>query len=237
MQSFSTIFATYVSDSYRNKPGYYPDDRSQIQHGCLRENRCFISTSYGDALYLDLRSKEVTFSHNLDEKKINTLSICNDRYSLVTAGLSCKIKLFYVRKFAKKNKAIASHFFSKSVNSAFFSPSGTNLLVTTMSDTIEIYKGFQLKQPHRKINHNNQDGYLPSQAKWHPTEDIFCVGSMNQPRGIEFFNTQGIVRCVRGDMLRGVVSRCCFQGGEDIIVLGGNNCGKAFILKQCLSEW
>jgi len=232
-QSFNTIFATYDSDSYKNKPGYYPDDGSWIQYGCLHENGYFMSTSYGDVLHLDLRSKQVTFSHNLDEKKINTLSIHNDGYSMVTAGLSRTIQLFDIRKLGKKNKAIASHSFSKSVNSAFFSPSGTHLLVTTMNDTIEIYKDFQLKQPHRRINHNNQTGrWLTTfQAKWHPTEDIFCAGSMNQPRGIEVFNPNGIVRCVRGDMLQSVASRCCFWGGEELMVLGGNSSGKAFLLR------
>jgi len=231
-QSFNTLFATYDSDSFKDKPGYYPDDGSWMQYGCLHENGYFMSTSYGDVLHLDLRSKQVTSCHTLDEKKINTISMHKDGYSMVTAGLSRKIQLFDIRKLTKKNKAITSYSYPKSVNSAFFSPSGTHLLTTTMSNTIDLFQNLDLKTPSRRIHHNNQTGrWLTTfQAKWHPTEDIFCVGSMGQPRGIEVFNLDGVVRCVRGDMLQSVASRCCFWGGG-MVVLGGNSSGKAFVLK------
>ena len=48
------------------------------------------------------------------------------------------------------------------------------------------------------------------------------MGSTERPRRIEVFNLDGVVRCVRGDMLQSVAS---------LVVLGGNSSGKAFVLR------
>jgi len=244
-QTFNTIFATYDSDIYKDKPGYYNMDGGWIQYGCLdnrNEEGYFLSTSYGDVLHLDFRSKQqVTFHCELDEKKINTVSLHSNGYSMITAGLSRKIQLFDIRNLKKSNnKPVACRTFSKSVNSAYFSPSGSRVLATTMSDTLDIYKDFHLKNanlmsPDRRIAHNNQTGrWLTTfQAAWHPNEDIFVVGSMAQPRCMEIFNENGIIRSVRGEMLSSVASRCCFHPSTDnIVCLGGNSSGKMFLLKK-----
>jgi len=220
-------------------------DGGWIQYGCLdnrNEEGYFLSTSYGDVLHLDFRSKQhVTFHCELDEKKINTVSLHSNGYSMITAGLSRKIQLFDIRNLKKSNnKPVACRTFSKSVNSAYFSPSGSRVLATTMSDTLDIYKDFHLKNanlmsPDRRIAHNNQTGrWLTTfQAAWHPNEDIFVVGSMAQPRCMEIFNENGIIRSVRGEMLSSVASRCCFHPSTDnIVCLGGNSSGKMFFLKK-----
>lgn len=244
-QTFNTMFATYDSNEYIDKPGYYNMDGGWLQYGCLdnrNEQGYFLSTSYGDVLHLDFRSKKhVTFHSELDEKKINTISLHTNGYSILTAGLSRKIQLFDIRNLkSSNNKPVASHSFSKSVNSAHFSPSGSYVVATTMSDTLDIYNDFHLKNtnlisPNRRIVHNNQTGrWLATlHATWHPSQDIFVVGSMAQPRCMEIFNENGIVRSVRGEMLNSVASRCCFHPSmEEIMCLGGNSSGKVFLLKK-----
>ena len=72
-QTFNTMFATYDSKEYVDKPGYYNMDGGWLQYGCLdnrNEQGYFLSTSYGDVLHLNFRSKNhVTFHSELDEKR------------------------------------------------------------------------------------------------------------------------------------------------------------------------
>merc|ERR1711920_662144 len=186
-----------------------------FQYGCLdkrNEQGLFISTSIGSVMHLDLRlKKKITFQAYLDEKKINTISLHPNGTTLATGGLSTMIKLFDIRKLSntslsdKKNpRSFARLFASKSVNSAFFSPSGSYLLATTMANNLDILKGRWLTTFH---------------AVWHKSHDVFTVGCMKQPRQIEIFNgTNGkLIKNVQGDVLTSVASRCCFygNGGED----------------------
>lgn len=244
-QSFKTMFATYdSSDIYKNQPGYNMDSyKHWLQYGCLdhTEQGYMVSTSFGDVFHLDLRSREITFNYELDEKKINTISLHPNGYSLITGGLSRKIQLFDIRNLSKKKKCIASQTFGKSVNSAFFSPSGKFCVATTMADFLEIYENFHLENdkhgliPHRTIKHDNRTGrWLTTfQATWHPRLDTFVVGSMAQPRSIEIFNSDGILRSIRGFGLVSVASRCCFHPcSEELMVLGGNSSGRMYLLKK-----
>ena len=219
-QSFQTLFATYNSDSFQNKPGYYPDDGSTIHYGTLHENGYFLSTSNGKILHLDVRTKQVTSCHTVDKQSINTLSVHKDGYSMVIAGQNRKIQLFDIRKMPNP---IASRTFSQNVQTAFFSPSGTHLL-TTINDTIDLYKDFHLKtsnfiSPDQRISH------WQTGARWHPTEDVFCTGG----RGCAMFDSNEKVRSVKVD---GTFGSCCFAGGEEMVVFGGGTCGKAFLLRK-----
>merc|ERR1711920_697988 len=225
-----------------------------FQYGCLdkrNEQGLFISTSIGSVMHLDLRlKKKITFQAYLDEKKINTISLHPNGTTLATGGLSTMIKLFDIRKLSntslsdKKNpRSFARLFASKSVNSAFFSPSGSYLLATTMANNLDILKDAHLAKekinsPTQRIKHDNLTGrWLTTfHAVWHKSHDVFTVGCMKQPRQIEIFNgTNGkLIKNVQGDVLTSVASRCCFygNGGEDFGVLGGNSSGRVYVLRK-----
>lgn len=70
-------------------------------------------------------------------------------------------------------------------------------------------------------------------ARWHPSLDYFCVGSMDRPRVVEVFDAEGDrIRGVSGDSLTAVASRCCFHPSIDQLVLvGGNSSGRVTIIR------
>ena len=168
---------------------------------------------------------------------------------MATCGLDCTVKIWDIRNLKSKSpkkssiKSVATFQSSKSINSAFFSPSGKHLLATTMSDKLEILsqahqKSGRIKSPTKSIRHDNRTGrWLTTfNAQWHPgnTEDLFVVGSMQQPRTIEVFNAESgmIAKAIKGEALTSVMSRCCFHPREDkLIVLGGNSSGRLAIAR------
>ena len=133
----------------------------------------------------------------------------------------------------------------RSVNSAFFSPSGSSLLTTTQLDTLDLLgdahlKSGLIKKPTHRIRHNNKTGRWLStfMARWHPGldsgEETFVVGSMQQPRTIEIFSgTSGkLLRGIRGEALTAVASRCCFHPNtNELIVVGGNSSGRVTVAR------
>jgi hypothetical protein len=63
--------------------------------------------------------------------------------------------------------------------------------------------------------------------------DIFCCGSMNQPRCMEIFDSQGkLLRAVTGESLTSVMSRTCFHPSTDrLIMIGGNSSGRVVAVR------
>ena len=87
-----------------------------------------------------------------------------------------------------------------------------------------------------RIRHNNQTGRWLStfMARWHPSEDIFVVGCLKQPRQVEVYNGSDgdLISGIRGDSLTAVASRCCFHPRSDIpVIAGGNSSGRVTVLK------
>jgi len=175
---------------------------------------------------------------------------------MISGGLDCHVKLWDLRKFRNNRdssgsplKPIASYNGGKSVNSAFFSPSGQYVVSTTMANKLDLFtdlhlspgegkskKGTQLLKPSSSIRHDNMTGRWLStfMAKWHPELDIFVVGSMRKPRCIEIFDgAKGdCTRAISGEGLTAVASRCCFHRSTDkLTVVGGNSSGRVTIAR------
>mmetsp|Transcript_1443 Transcript_1443/g.2640 ORF Transcript_1443/g.2640 Transcript_1443/m.2640 type:complete len:625 (+) Transcript_1443:121-1995(+) len=255
-QVFVNAFAAYDdSEEYKGMVGYGMDEGSKYytQYACYdlrNEDGIFLSTSLGGVVHLDLRSKaKVTFNLALSEKKINSLSLHANGYTLATAGLDCTVNLWDIRNFTglksrSKPKPYANLKSAKSINSAFFSPSGKSLLTTTMANTLDLIHDAHLQNglitsPTHRIRHDNNTGRWLStfMARWHPTytnEELFIVGSMAKPRRMEFFNGDdgNLIRAVDGEALTAVVSRCCFHPSTDrLIALGGNSSGRLTVAR------
>merc|ERR1719287_50686 len=252
-QAFEEVFATYdESAEYRGKLGYGTDrghncwvqsmevDRRNEGGSCF-----FLSTSRGGVIHVDTRDKgKVTFDATLSEKKINTVSLHPNGHTLATAGLSTVVQLWDVRKVGKKAQPLAWQHAGRSINSAYFSPSGRRLLATTQSNHLDILKDAHLstgliKTPHRRLRHDNQTGRWLStfMAKWHPTstygDETFVVGSMKKPRTIEVFDGEGrLVRELTGEGLTSVASRCTFHPSADApVVVGGTSSGRVTVAR------
>jgi WD repeat-containing protein 76 len=145
---------------------------------------------------------------------------------------------------------------SKSINSSYFSPSGQYAVATTMADKLEIFHDIHLSndsttsmkksssqctmfQPITRYNHDNRTGRWLStfMATYHPTLDIFCIGSMNRPRCIDIFDHTtnkcvSLVQSLSGEQLTAVNSRCCFHPRTDrIIIAGGNSSGRVTVVR------
>lgn len=255
-QIFEEVFATYSDDDiYKDKLGYNLDGGYKSWVQCLELDRrygseCFfLSTSEGSVMHIDLRSKgKLTFDQTLSERKINSMSLHPNGYTIATAGLSTVIQIWDVRSLgassSKKPKPLAWQNVGKSINSAYFSPSGKRLLTTTMMDNFDILEDTHLasgliKKPKTRIKHDNRTGRWLStfMAKWHPStfsgEEIFVSGSMKKPRTIELFGGDGsLLREIRGDALTAVASRCCFHpSAEKLIVIGGNSSGRLTVAR------
>lgn len=177
---------------------------------------------------------------------ILTTSLHPTGNALATAGLDCTVNIWDIRKMkSSKSSPIASQYSTKSINSAFFSPSGKHLLTTTMSDTLDIISDAHLvegriEKPTHRIRHNNRTGrWLATfMAQWHPSsssgDDLFVVGSMQQPRTLQIFdaNEGELLRDLRGDALTSVVSRCCFHPSTSkLVAAGGNSSGRVTIAR------
>lgn len=137
--------------------------------------------------------------------------------------------------------ALASYNCGKSVNSAFFSPSGRSVVTTTMANKLDLFENLhqattsKAPKPMTSIRHDNMTGRWLStfMANWHPEEDIFVVGSMERPRCVEVFDDHG--RClhtVSGSALTAVASRCCFHPSTSkLTIVGGNSSGRVTIIR------
>ena len=167
-----------------------------------------------------------------------------DGYTLASAGLDCTVNLWDIRKFGSKTtkkviKPFASQSVGRSVNSAFFSPSGESLLTTSMADRLDLIEHAHTQsgklKPTTSIRHNNQTGrWLTTfMAAWHPSLDIFTSGSMAKPRCIESFDSSGqLLRAVTGESLASVMSRCCYhRSTEKLAIIGGNSSGRVVVIR------
>ncbi len=179
-----------------------------------------------------------------------THSLHPDGNVMATAGLTGIVQLWDVRKIPtlssrEKPKPISSQQAGgRSINSAYFSPSGRRLLTTTQSNKLEIFADAHLSKgdmmtPKRSVRHDNQTGRWLSTftARWHgglsDDGEIFVVGSMSRPRCIEIYDRDGgLLREIRGDALTAVASRCCFHPDPNrLIVVGGNSSGRVTIAR------
>ena len=250
-QRFVEVYANNIKNGM--------DDSSfWLQYGCLhpkQDESMFLTTSTGNLQHLDFRCGTFTLNKKLSERKINTVSIHPDGFAVATAGLDCTVRIWDIRKLhspntssrsggktnTKDHEALATLHCGKSINSAFFSPSGTNLLCTTMANSIDIVRDAHLQvgtmQDVKRIYHDNITGRWLStfHAQWHAKEEIFCVGSMSKPRRIEIFDGSSgdLLRAIEGDAMTSVSSRCCFHPSEEkLVVCGGNSSGRVVLCQE-----
>jgi len=182
-------------------------------------------------------------------------------HSFISSGLDGTVNLWDLRKMedsrtrSSRTKAptpVAYYNCGRSVNSAFFSPSGEYVVSTTMAHKLDVFRDFHLStsaaasgkkktaptvRPLHSIRHDNMTGrWLTTfQAVFHPQLDnLFAVGSMSRPRCVEIFDPASGTcrRAVSGDALTAVASRLAFHPRTDrLILVGGNSSGRVTIIR------
>ena len=126
---------------------------------------------------------------------------------------------------------------TKALSSAKFSPLTGSQVVTVaydnkirLFDTGSDWTKKELK-PIKSINHNNQTGrWLTTfKAEWHPQrENVFFVGSMNQPRQMDVVVNNSELYALKGEDLASVCSIVQCHPTQDVIV-GGNSSGRVHV--------
>ncbi len=126
---------------------------------------------------------------------------------------------------------------TKALSSAFYSPvTGATVNTVCYDNKIRLYDVSAGQNgsisPRRAVHHNNQTGrWLTTfKAEWHPRrDDLFFVGSMEQPRRIDAFSSTGDLLCtLRGDNLGSVCSIVKCHPSTDMVV-GGNASGRVHV--------
>jgi len=125
---------------------------------------------------------------------------------------------------------------TRAISSAKFSAKTGNKVVTVAYDNklriFDTSEGFgSVLKPKMNITHNNQTGrWLTTfKAEWHPRSDeVFFVGSMNQPRQMDIYTTNMDHFVLKGEDLASVTSIVKCHPTQDIVV-GGNSSGRIHV--------
>lgn len=151
------------------------------------ETNClYLAEGSGGLTIWDNRIGKRSSHWALHEKRINTIDFNSENPHIVatssTDGTACTWDLRYTG--GDKFTALRTFTHKKSVQSAYFSPSGCNLATTSLDNTIGIYSGVNLEDA-AIINHNNYTGRWLStfRAKWGWDDSYLFVGNMN--RGVD----------------------------------------------------
>jgi WD40 repeat protein len=208
----------------------HPEEHA-IGHFDFRENDLWFSTHYGSVGIVDPRSKHARF-YEVSEKKLNTIHMnpINQSY-FCTAGLDGFVRIFDVRKIDSLEPVMTwKH--EKSVNSAYWSPNGNDIVSTSFDDTLGLWKDVLCKESHVTIRHNNNTGRWIQKFKavWNPSSQTIMVGNMK--RGIDLYDVHGrkAFQLTDDDRLTAIPAVNVFHLTIDMI-LSGNASGKMTIWK------
>ena len=254
-QIFATFGKEEVCERWKGEPGYGVDEGEgyRFQYGCWDNDKggIWLTTSFGNLMHFDIRSGKVGVNVRASGKKINCCSQNKTKDKLIAVGgLDREVKIFDIRKLGKYKKggkamkspeALATQDYGGSINSVFFSPGGDKLLTTSTADVITVVKDAHLASGDmgggkcQYIKHNNKTGrYLATfMARWHPTLEVFTVGSMMQPRRIEMFGVDkkgkfGVRANLKGEGVSAVCSRNCFHPNMPWLI-GGSSSGRVSV--------
>ncbi|KAJ9586229.1 hypothetical protein L9F63_020138 [Diploptera punctata] len=207
---------------------------------CQTDEASFlVAHGTGDVALVDTRTpNKVEGWYSCHERSVRTVQLhpLENQYFITSSAL-CEVKIWDRRYINKKSaQPVCSLSHPKGLTSAFFSPSAKYVLTTCNDDRLRVYDVREMKTTIPRIvaniKHNNHTGrWLTTfKATWHPQrDDLFVVGSMERPRRIALYSSEGkIVHNLKDENLASVCSICVFHPTQDI-VFGGNSSGRVHV--------
>ena len=213
----------------------------------------YAAYNHGELGVVDLRigdgQHDLAQTLQLHERKISHVAVHpTATHTLATASNDGTVVVWDARKMRRASDALGTFSHGRAATSAFFSPiTGERLLTTSYDDLVRVIElpGGGAKIPEeedeqdkimRKIRHDNQTGrWLTNfRATWDPKNDnTFVIGSMKQPRGVDFFTGGTTPRKwtnvrMTGEFFTTVSSLNAFHPVLDVVA-GGNSSGKVSI--------
>ncbi|XP_037486803.1 DNA damage-binding protein cmr1-like [Triticum dicoccoides] len=146
----------------------------------------------GELKLLDERMGKVSSTWDSHDNTINSIDFHPEKkHMLATSSTDRTARIWDLRRFKRKKEEslkVLKH--NRSVQSAYFSPSGSMLATTSLDDTVRVFCGDDFDRSHI-IKHNNQTGRWISTFKaiwgWNDT-DLF-IGNMR--RAIDIISVGG----------------------------------------------
>ncbi|KAH1101733.1 hypothetical protein AAZX31_13G141200 [Glycine max] len=149
-------------------------------------NCLYFAEGYGGLTIWDNRIGKRSSHWVLHKRRINTVDFnCENPHIVATScsdGTACTWDLRYTDGDKLTPLRIFTH--DRALQSAYFSPSGSSLAITSMDTTIGIYSGVNLEDA-TLIYHNNQNSTRLStfRAKWGWDDSYLFIG--NTKRGVD----------------------------------------------------
>jgi WD repeat-containing protein 76 len=146
-----------------------------------------------------------------------------------------------------KNTPLVTMPHHRSVNCAYFSPTGDHLVTVGQDDYIHVYNTKDAShldtkdvQPTLRIPHNNQTGRWLTKlhAAWDPKRpDEYVIGCMQQPRRLQIFKAtrKSPIQELRSEYFASVHSINVFHPTLPLIA-GGNSSGRMCLFRGVKKE-
>ncbi|PNF25037.1 hypothetical protein B7P43_G06982 [Cryptotermes secundus] len=222
---------------------YASDDKLLRNHTTwhcqMGESSIMIAHGNGKLAFVDSRAKkQLQGWYTCHERSVRTVQVhpLKQQYFITSSAL-CEVKVWDQRYLNKKSPdPVCNLVHPKGLTSAFFSPAGKYVVTTCNDDRLRVYDVTNMitTRPNviAGIKHNTHTGqWLTTfKATWHPQrDDVFVVGSMEQPRGILLYSCKGErLHKLMDENLASVCSVCAFHPTQEI-VFGGNSSGRVHV--------
>ncbi|XP_065590268.1 WD repeat-containing protein 76 [Cyrtonyx montezumae] len=212
----------------------------------LEDSACTVLVGFwdGTVAVVDRRSPRASpeLSADIGFQRTRTVDVHPlSRQYFVAAG-SVDVRVFDVRWLRRRGSeavsALRGH--SRSVASAYFSPTSGHRVVTVCADDrLRVYDTSSLSASAAlvsSIRHNNNTGRWLTRfrAVWDPKqEQCFVVGSMARPRQIEVFRDSGVLlhALSSAECLGSVCSISALHPTRNVLV-GGNSSGRLHVFME-----
>eukprot|EP00096_Caligus_rogercresseyi_P012708 TRINITY_DN5417_c0_g1_i2.p1 TRINITY_DN5417_c0_g1~~TRINITY_DN5417_c0_g1_i2.p1 ORF type:complete len:466 (+),score=77.99 TRINITY_DN5417_c0_g1_i2:90-1487(+) len=216
-ESFTSYHSQMDANQYLitlGKGGYVGivDTRRSSKRGLSSKIHVFADSSY---------AKTVSYKNNL----------------LVCGNSKSNCLVYDIRNPKNPSYELLGH--TGSVSSAFFNPSSSSheVLSTDYKDMIRLYElseSGNKVHPKWSFSHNNHTGRWLSTLKavWHPNQPYFCLGSMQHPRQVNVFDSNGDkVRTLSGEILTSTATVVIPHPYANVLA-SGNSSGKVYIFEE-----
>ncbi|CAJ1944764.1 unnamed protein product [Sphenostylis stenocarpa] len=197
------------------------------------ETNClYLAEGFGGLTIWDNRMGKRSSHWDLHESRINTIDFNCQNPHIVATSSSDATACTWDLRYTDKDKLIALSTFThkRSVQSAYFSPSGCSLATTSFDNTIGIYSGVNLEDA-AVISHFNQTGRWLStfRAKWGWDDRYLFVGNMN--RGVDVVSAvqRKIVMTLESQHVSAIPCRFDTHPYEVGMLVGATSGGQVYI--------